>query len=112
MDKYEYIDAQYDGNLFVNLWVHWLWPMVTLCIAICAVIFPLILLPFHCYLIIIGQTTNERARDAFVYVSPYSRGCCGNMLEIFCVISLPVSHVHIKHQPPDKAENEVIVNKG
>ena len=64
----------------------------------------------HCYLVATGQTTSEKAKAAFAFASPYTRGCLGNLRELFCLV-LPDSHVHIRHQPPDKRRHEAIVNK-
>ena len=107
-NEYKYLSPT---NKFVNLWKYNYWPMITICLAICGIFFPMVLITFHCYLIATGQTTNEKAKNAFMFVSPYSRGCCMNIWENICVVTLPQSNVHIHHQPPNKSENEIIVNK-
>ena len=98
-------------NKFISLWSVNYWPMITFCLSIIGMFFPMVLITFHCYLIATGQTTNEKAKNAFNFVSPYSRGCCLNIWENICVISVPISNVHIHHQPPNKEQNEAIVNK-
>lgn len=84
--------------------------MVTTAMSILGLFFPMVLLTFHCYLFTQGQTTNERAKGLFEFVSPYHRGCWGNVLEIFCILR-PSTNVHLHHQPPNKKENEAILNK-
>lgn len=43
------------------------------------------LLSYHCWLLSIGQTTNEQLRDVFNdEVNPYDKGCCENTRTMMC----------------------------
>jgi len=69
--------------------------------------FPIGLIMFHIYLVVVNKTTNEELRGLHEFGSIYSIGLLGNIAHICCV--MPKSNVHIHHQTitPTKEYEEI-----